>query len=1766
MKRLLATVLSVCMLSAMLAPATVSAAETVSLSGASSALGTTSQEENDGAQGSGVSSGTSSGGEENSNSQADEPSSAGAESSQPEEGQPQAPAEENGGQGQNPEESGKAALTGSVVVELQLKLLPKDKELSEIAGGISAVLVNEAQEEASLRYNAQKSGAGTLWLEADQLPVGNYQVRLSASGYVPYTQNLTVRQTQIRLTVSNSHETDSKDGSPCPGVFALGDGNGDGVIDAVDKEEMMQAMLRPRENQEEDGSLLFDLNGDGVVDIEDFAFLSRNLNQDGKQAPVVESILPENIQPELSEGTKAVQGSVEDLLAEGAGVSLAPQNDQAISEQNPIVVTMNFEDGAPQTGGFLVKTPVDERRAPGANAPVGGVVRVEDTQGNVFSIPFGAAAGYARARTAATATVQPDGTVVVDLGGQVAVKKIIIEVTETAESTKLADISQVEFLNDMEKRIPPVEMDIPTHLTATAGDKEFTLHWTPQKNVTGYEVQVQQNGKTEYLDAGSNTITIQRFQGKELVNDTVFTVRVQSVNGDWSSGFCDAIQVTPKPSKAPDAPEGININGGYKQLTVSWNAMKDTNSYTLYYKVSGEPDDAYQKIENLTGNSVVLTDLENETEYTVCMTGHNDMGTSPMSREYTGKTIRSVPKIPQYKLINTSNGKGVLSAHIEQIQVDGWRSDYNDTDKDPSWVADNDYETHWTSNANAQSRGATVTFDQEYEMNSFILNQRLEGSGGYGSMAGLSVTVWDAQGNSQKFNNPNRTGVTGGINTYQVNIPLSKVKKIRVEYSNYYNWPVSISELHFYHYDSLEDEVNGLYTDAMHLALAEDVTDQLLDSLETRANAPDPVSGENHPKQGALLAEIQNARELLHDVGVSDVLTVDQQINASGTGYLNFSYTLNTFQPLGIVAREGETICVYVGQEGKKNGEAVPLRLVTTQYHGESSRWKSSDVALKQGKNEITVPRISSRSDESGGSVYIKYSNAAALANGKQIQVRVSGGSKISVLNAARLSGEERKAAVRSYIQELNDQVYQLEQNHALLHTTEDFNYDYHENTCILNATEIGLENMLYSVAAKPFLKGLGITPSASLSQEDLDAAAGKLMGSLQAMDDMLKLFFRQKGLNSYPLQEGESYGNNKMPVQRLNIRYHTMFSGAFMYAGGEHIGIEYGSVSGLASSTPVKADENGKYISGNYFGWGIAHEIGHVIDQAGLVYGETTNNIFSQFAKSHDTADTTRIPYEEVYQKVTSGTRLLTSNVFANLGMFWQLHLAYDNDYLFKTYDSYAEQQQALFYARFYAYKRTPASAPNGLKLAGNADQDTIRLACAAANRDLTEYFIRWGLTPNEETLAYASQFEKETRDICYLNDGAHEYTLGKSPAMSAENRVTASLSHETANGKDSKKVTLTLGITNPSDTDAMLGYEIQRNGVPAAFVTADQTTYTDVISAANNRVFTYTVVGYDKYLNKTEPLALEPVKISHDGSLPKDEWTMTTNMTSADDVENDLDQCAPVVKSALYKAIDDDSSTSYSGTSKNGNAYFVIDMKTVQSVVGLKYTAPDKQSAVKGYNIYVSTTHAAPSNQEGAWTLAATGTFSLDENNSQTVYFNKADDPWMYTYDATYIMFVAKGSKTIHVQEVDVIGPPGDNIEILAENGIGALKEDYVLDAAAGEIIPRGSFLVTGEYRGNPAYNAVKLYDENGKLISGTQVIFAQVPEHGELGEISSGTWIYYIEPDENGMLPTLPTQVRAELYRVNDALTNAGERLVSDTLITKVPDVLPEISLKG
>ena len=217
-------------------------------------------------------------------------------------------------------------------------------------------------------------------------------------------------------------------------------------------------------------------------------------------------------------------------------------------------------------------------------------------------------------------------------------------------------------------------------------------------------------------------------------------------------------------------------------------------------------------------------------------------------------------------------------------------------------------------------------------------------------------------------------------------------------------------------------------------------------------------------------------------------------------------------------------------------------------------------------------------------------------------------------------TAEERKELTDAYVAEMAEYVQKIEEMHNENSDSEDSHsaisgLDYDERNCILGATDIVLDQMMFSIPIKQVYKSI------AGNGESQDEAAEKLYQSLMAMDEMIHLFYQHKGLNAAPVTGGKIYEKDKLPTTRLNIRYQRMFAGAFMYAGGLHIGIEWDSCALLGGSEPIQSD-NGKYVSGSYFGWGIAHEIGHIINEGAYAVAEVTNNYYSILAQAKDTND----------------------------------------------------------------------------------------------------------------------------------------------------------------------------------------------------------------------------------------------------------------------------------------------------------------------------------------------------------------------------------------------------------------------------------------------------------------------------------------------------------------------------------------------------------------
>ncbi|MBD5158716.1 MAG: hypothetical protein HDT23_00455, partial [Ruminococcus sp.] len=1077
-----------------------------------------------------------------------------------------------------------------------------------------------------------------------------------------------------------------------------------------------------------------------------------------------------------------------------------------------------------------------------------------------------------------------------------------------------------------------------------------------------------------------------------------------------------------------------------------------------------------------------------------------------------------------------------------------------------------------------------------------------------------------------------------------------KGKKIKIWFGNYpgHN-EVTYSEILFYEYNPVYDEIMALYEDDLHTVLKDNVTQEMIDELRTKINTPDPRNDEYNPERAMLENELNTAEKILKSeklappVVVHNGITTHDPIEA-GTSR-NYG-GLNAWQPLGVTAGSNTKITVYVGGKNSdgnimKTGEGTNIKLIATQYNSESGGLTLlNEQSLKIGDNTFTIPTPQLASAEGGGALYVQYQNTTE--SNERYSVRVEGGTNVPFLDIYQMNDHDEKVAKAvEYIEALDAYVAKMPELHNEIHKgAKDANsqknsyldMDYNAELCILGATDILDDTMMYSLPATQILAGLG-----NGSPTD---RAEKLINSMDAMEKMVKFFYQHKGMS-----DDATAVVDKIPNKHLNIRYQRMFQGAFMYAAGNHIGIQYGSVPDMVRCEGVQADENGKYQSGSYFGWGIAHEIGHCLNDSSYAVPEITNNYFSMLAQAQDKNEGSRLNYTNIYKKVTSNTSG-QADQGTQLGMYWQLHLAFDNDYNFKTYDTHTDIIKNLFYAKMDQYSRNPSKANNvkketdlklNLELNGGTDQNLMRLACAASGKNVLEFFRRWGKTPDLTTELYASQFPDETRAIQYANENSRIIAKnGSAKSFLKEDKKTDTIINsvdiETGRGNEANRVTLTIN-TNSAYSDAdILGYEIRRCTIsggdvketPVTFLQGKKT-YVDTVTAFNNRTVFYKVVAVDQYLNYSNTAETMRTKIQHDGSLAKTNWTITSDYyeeTSENSTESkpsayfnskittnnptaESMNCHPVKDDSIIKAFDDNINTYFESTVK-GEPNIYVNFNEPQVICGIKIATPEqfKDSAVKKCAVYVK-------DEYGNWQNVLqdeTGEVNQEKgatfNKDGIIYFSKPDSKYIASYETSEIkiQILDKNDETIYISEFDVLGVTGDNVYFSksteSEDGkdatlFGQLNNDYVLDSENNIFIPKDSYVFIGNYKGNPAYNAVILYNEKGRVVGQPpeqdftsfteeeiraaleeadktkvqvhQVLMAEIPDGSIITDVSEGTFIYWITPEEAEKMEW-PEEVRVELYRVNNALTSEGQRIVSDSLLEKVPakDKMPRITL--
>ena len=184
---------------------------------------------------------------------------------------------------------------------------------------------------------------------------------------------------------------------------------------------------------------------------------------------------------------------------------------------------------------------------------------------------------------------------------------------------------------------PPV----PTNLTATAGDKQVTLNWTPSAGATSYAIF--RNTSATIPGAALQTVVAPPFLNTGLTNGTAYFYWVRAIGPTGTSAASGQATATPQ-VPAPTTAPTLTLTVGNGQLSLSWTAVTGATGYRVYRGTATNAQ-APASVASPTGTTFNNTGLTNGTTYFYKVTAVNGGGESPRSNEVSG-TPTAPPTVP----------------------------------------------------------------------------------------------------------------------------------------------------------------------------------------------------------------------------------------------------------------------------------------------------------------------------------------------------------------------------------------------------------------------------------------------------------------------------------------------------------------------------------------------------------------------------------------------------------------------------------------------------------------------------------------------------------------------------------------------------------------------------------------------------------------------------------------------------------------------------------------------------------------------------------------------------------------------------------------------------------------------------------------------------------------------------------------------------------------------------------------------------------------
>lgn len=547
--------------------------------------------------------------------------------------------------------------------------------------------------------------------------------------------------------------------------------------------------------------------------------------------------------------------------------------------------------------------------------------------------------------------------------------------------------------------------------------------------------------------------------------------------------------------------------------------------------------------------------------------------------------------------------------------------------------------------------------------------------------------------------------------------------------------------------------------------------------------------------------------------------TTDQNainiINQYGdiAGYCQNDLQMSSFgtnrQVTGIFSTEGSVITIYV--DGNDDDPLPKIRF--SQHMGSWRKWMSGELQLKLGKNTFTTPNFKF-SDYTidvvlGGPIYLcnPYTSENQSEN---VKVYIEGGTFYPVL---RKDSDENlyKAELSNYVKLLQENI-----------------------DTMIDITEIVTDHVIVTVNATK-ANELYQTYSPSDATKNWDIYMDKLLEFGGVTQD-----------------EGNSLFDKRNLHVNFNVRLVQPWAGAAAFAYTEHVG--------------VYTSWQGPLIIGSGFGWGISHEIGHMLDNKNRIVSECSNNMYAKYNETAIEQANSRGDFSKTLENLSNDLTFCNSSYFNsnryNFLIWWYIESWH------KGYWANLENCYRGIYPKLQQFLEIDVNLSNKINSLSKTEKQVF-YSSIATGTDLSYYFERWGYSLSNDLerdpifkIASASQNFKDLMTIAVNNgivDNSKQYKLWYQTTLAYHNENTIP-EYSSLTSVSIKNVSKTSSgyniLINHMQNEKHLGYEILEgddvNGYKVIGFTY-LTSFLDTTEYDESYVPNYKIVAVDNTFNSS-------------------------------------------------------------------------------------------------------------------------------------------------------------------------------------------------------------------------------------------------------------------------------------------------------------------------